>query len=101
MPSRISDPVENAPLQHALDALLVKLADRERTTTALARQNAELSGELQRRLAESESFNRVLVSLLQKTVSDARHGRHRGDTPDHQPAAEGAHPHADQLCCRQ
>ena len=76
MPSRISDPVENAPLQQTLDALLVKLADRERTTTALARQNAELSGELQRRLAESESFNRVLVSLLQKTVSDARHGRH-------------------------
>ena len=64
MPSRISDPVENAPLQHALDALLVKLADRERTTTALARQSAELSGELQRRLAESESFNRVRTPRL-------------------------------------
>ena len=37
-------------------------------TAALARQNAELYGELRRRLAESESFNRVLVSLLQKTV---------------------------------
>ena len=31
-------------------------------------RNAELNGELQRRLAESESFGRVLVSLLQKTV---------------------------------
>ena len=48
--------------------LQAEIAERERATTALARQNAELNGELQRRLAESESFNRVLVSLLQKTV---------------------------------
>ncbi len=45
-----------------------RLTNASDATAALARQNAELHGELQRRLAESESFNRVLVSLLQKTV---------------------------------
>ncbi len=68
MPYQISDPVDIPRLQQILDALHAEIADRERTTVALARQNAELNGELQRRLVESESFNRVLVSLLQKTV---------------------------------
>ena len=45
-----------------------RLTNAKQATTALARKNAELYDELQRRLAESESFNRVLVSLLQKTV---------------------------------
>jgi len=45
-----------------------EIATREQTSTALALRNAELNGELQRRLGESESFGRVLVSLLQKTV---------------------------------
>ena len=45
-----------------------RLPSGSEATAALARQNAELNGELRRRLVESESFNRVLVSLLQKTV---------------------------------
>jgi signal transduction histidine kinase len=45
-----------------------EMAARERTSEALALKNAELYAEIQRRLAESESFGRVLVSLLQKTV---------------------------------
>ncbi len=68
MPYRISDPVDIPRLQQVLDALQAEIAERERATAALARRNAELYGELQRRLAESESFNRVLVSLLQKTI---------------------------------
>ena len=68
MPYQISDPVNIPHLQQILDALQAEIAEREQATADLARQNAELNGELQRRLAESESFNRVLVSLLQKTV---------------------------------
>ena len=68
MSYQISDPVDIPRLQQILDALQAEIAEREQATAALARQNAELYGELQRRLAESESFNRVLVSLLQKTV---------------------------------
>ena len=68
MPYQISEPVDIPRLQQILDALQAEIAERERATAALARRNAELYGELQRRLAESESFNRVLVSLLQKTV---------------------------------
>ena len=68
MPYQISDPVDIPRLQQILDALQAEIDEREQATAALARQNAELYGELQRRLAESESFNRVLVSLLQKTV---------------------------------
>jgi signal transduction histidine kinase len=49
-------------------ALEADIIDREQTATDLALKNAELHSELQRRLAESESFGRVLVSLLQKTV---------------------------------
>lgn len=68
MPYRISEPVDIPRLQQVLDALQAEIDERERATAALARRNAELHGELQRRLTESESFNRVLVSLLQKTV---------------------------------
>ena len=68
MSSQLSDPVNNPDLQQILDAFQTERDERERATAALERKNAELYGELQRRLAESESFNRVLVSLLQKTV---------------------------------
>jgi CRISPR/Cas system CSM-associated protein Csm2 small subunit len=47
-----------------VDALRAEIEERERATAALARKNAELYAELQRRLTESESFSRVLVSLL-------------------------------------
>src|SRR3990172_1333913 len=67
-PYQISGPVDIPRLQQVLDALQVEIDEREHATAALARQNAELYRELQRRLAESESFNRVLVRLLQKTV---------------------------------
>lgn len=67
---QISEPVDIPRLQQILDALEAEIDERERATEVLARKNAELYGELQRRLAESESFNRVLVSLLQKTVLD-------------------------------
>ena len=68
MPYHISEPVDIPRLQQILDSLQAEIDEREQATAALARKNAELHGELQRRLAESESFNRVLVSLLQKTV---------------------------------
>ena len=68
MPYQISEPVDIPHLQQILDALQAEIAEREQATAALAYENAELYGELRRRLAESESFNRVLVSLLQKTV---------------------------------
>ena len=68
MPYQITEPVDIPRLQQVLDALQTEIDEREQATTALARKNAELYGELQRRLAESESFSRVLVSLLQKTV---------------------------------
>ena len=68
MPYQNSDPGYIPRLQQILDTLQAEIDEREQATAALARQNAELYGELQRRLAESESFNRVLVSLLQKTV---------------------------------
>jgi signal transduction histidine kinase len=68
MPYQLSEPIDVPRLQQALDALEADISERERTAAALAAKNAELQGELQRRLAESESFGRVLVSLLQKTV---------------------------------
>ena len=70
MPYQIPDPVDIPRLQQLLDTLQAEIDERERATAALASQNAALTGELQRRLTESESFNRVLVSLLQKTVLD-------------------------------
>lgn len=54
--------LHNTDLAAALDMHNTDLA------TALKLQNTELHTELQRRLSETESFNRVLVSLLKKTV---------------------------------
>ncbi|MDI9549588.1 MAG: GAF domain-containing sensor histidine kinase [Chloroflexota bacterium] len=68
MPDQNTEPIDIPALQQALDALRADIREREEAATALALRNAELQGELQRRLAESESFGRVLVSLLQKTV---------------------------------
>ena len=70
MPYQISEPIDIPHLQQVLDALEADISEREQAAAALALKNAELHGELQRRLAESESFGRVLVSLLQKTVLD-------------------------------
>jgi signal transduction histidine kinase len=68
MSYRISEPVDIPHLQQMLDALEAEIAERDQATAALAIKNAELYSELQQRLAESESFSRVVVSLLQKTV---------------------------------
>ena len=57
-----------ARLTETVAALRAEMAARERVSSELAEKNAELYGEIQRRLAESESYGRVLVSLLQKTV---------------------------------
>ena len=70
MTYQIPDPPDIPGIQQVLQALETELAQREHVASALASKNAELQSELQRRLAESESFNRVLVSLLQKTVLD-------------------------------
>lgn len=67
-PYQISEPIDIPRLQQVLNALEADIDERKRAASALALQNAELHSELQRRLAESESFGRVLVSLLQKTV---------------------------------
>jgi hypothetical protein len=56
MPHQNPDPGYIPHLQQILDALQAEIAEREQATAALARQNAELYGELRRRLAESESF---------------------------------------------
>lgn len=68
MAYQISEPIDIPALQQVLDALEATISEREQAAVTLALRNAELYGELQQRLAESESFNRVLVSLLQKTV---------------------------------
>jgi signal transduction histidine kinase len=68
MPYKISEPIDILQIQHVIDTLEADIAARDQMATALALRNAELHDELQRRLAESESFGRVLVSLLQKTV---------------------------------
>ncbi len=70
MPYQISEPVDIPNLQQILNALETDISERKRAAAELALRNAELQGELQRRLAESESFGRVLVSLLQKTALD-------------------------------
>jgi len=57
-----------AQLAAEIAQLRAEIRQREQASAALAVRNAQLYAELQRRLAESESFNRVLVSLLQKTV---------------------------------
>jgi signal transduction histidine kinase len=68
MTHQIPDPADIPGVQQVIQAMEAEIAQRERVATALASKNAELQSELQRRLAESESSNRVLVSLLQKTV---------------------------------
>src|SRR5512136_501062 len=70
MAYHISEPADTARLQQMLDALQAEMDERERISVALAAKNAELHTQLQRRLAESESFGRVVLSLLQKTVLD-------------------------------
>ncbi|MBE2238881.1 MAG: GAF domain-containing sensor histidine kinase [Caldilineaceae bacterium] len=70
MTYQIVEPIDIQHLQQVLDALEAESREREQNAVALALKNAELHRELQRRLAESESFGRVLVSLLQKTVLD-------------------------------
>jgi signal transduction histidine kinase len=57
-----------ARLAETVSGQRAEMAAREQTSAALALNNAELYGEIKRRLAESESYGRVLVSLLQKTV---------------------------------
>jgi signal transduction histidine kinase len=66
MSDQTTEPIDSAQLQQMLDALVSDLDMREQAAVALAQRNAELQDELQRRLAESESFGRVLVSLLQQ-----------------------------------
>jgi|GEM_PF-5346672 len=66
MAYRFREPPDTASIQQVLEALEAELAQREQIATALANKNAELQGELQRRLAESESVNRVLVSLQEQ-----------------------------------
>ncbi len=67
MHSRNSEQSDIARLQQTLDTLEADISRRIEDAAALAQRNAELHGELQLRLAESESFGRVLVSLLQQT----------------------------------
>ncbi len=66
MAYQIPDPPDIPGTQQLLQALEAEIAQRERAATALANKNAELQGELQRRLAESENFNRVLLSLQEQ-----------------------------------
>jgi signal transduction histidine kinase len=68
MSSRSSDCADLVGLQQTVEVLQAEIAGRERASLALALKNAELNAEAQRRLAESESLGRVLLSLLQKTV---------------------------------
>lgn len=66
MTDQIPHPADISGMQQILQALEGELAQREQVAAALASKNAELQSELQRRLAESESFNRVLVSLQEQ-----------------------------------
>ncbi|MEX1018387.1 MAG: GAF domain-containing sensor histidine kinase [Litorilinea sp.] len=70
MSHQITEPINIPQLQAILDALQTEISERVHMAAALALRNAELYDELQRRLAESESFGRVLVSLQQKTMLD-------------------------------
>ncbi len=70
MSYQITEPVDIPHLQQVLNVLKAKISEGEQAAGVLAIRNAELYTELQRRLAESESFGRVLVSLLQKSVLD-------------------------------
>ena len=66
MTYQITDPSDIPGIQRVLQELEDELAQRERAATALANKNRELQSELQRRLAESESVNRVLLSLQEQ-----------------------------------
>jgi len=70
MAQEISSPIDSKSLQQRLETQTANIGALDEAAAMLARQNAELHSELQRRLAESESYNRILVSLLQKTVLD-------------------------------
>jgi len=70
VPYQIDEPIDIPHVQQVLEGLDAEIRERVQAAADLALQNAELHNELQRRLAESESFGRVLVSLLQKTVLD-------------------------------
>ena len=70
MPYQLSEPIDVSQVQQILNALEAELDARSRDAESLAALNAELQSELQRRLSESESYGRVLVSLLRKTVLD-------------------------------
>ena len=70
MPYQLSEPIDVSQVQQILSALEAELDARSRDAETLAALNAELQSELQRRLGESESYGRVLVSLLRKTVLD-------------------------------
>lgn len=70
MPDRLPEPIDIAQMQQVLDALEAESAEGKRVAAATALKNADLQAELQKRLAESESFGRVLVSLFQNTVLD-------------------------------
>jgi signal transduction histidine kinase len=68
VPHESHDPTGDARHQATVEALCAEIDERERATAALARRNAELHAELQRRLTESESFSQVLVGLLRKSA---------------------------------
>ena len=80
MPYQNPDPGYIPRLHQILETLQAEIAQREEATTALARQNTELYGELRRRLAESESFDRVLSELAPKNGpgTGVGHRLHRG-----------------------
>jgi hypothetical protein len=63
MPNQNSHPGEITRLRQTVDALRAEIDERYRATAALARKNAELYSELQRRLTESESFRLVAEEL--------------------------------------
>ena len=68
MADHLSEPVDRPSMQGRIDTLQAEIRERDRAAATLALRNARLNDELRHRLAESESFGRVLVSLLQKTV---------------------------------
>ena len=71
MSYQISDPVDIPRLQQILDALEAEIGERRADDGGTgAQERLNSMARFQRRLAESESIGRVLVSLLQKTVLD-------------------------------
>jgi signal transduction histidine kinase len=68
MSYQVTEPVNVPHIQQVIDGLEAEIREGKQAAAELAQQNAQLQSELHRRLAESESFSRVLVGLLQKTV---------------------------------